>query len=285
METNRVKLKVYDNQFAHGTTLGSGDLKILPDEFVWTRGDDATNKGICVVTESFFNQVQSIRVTHKIGLLIEPISIDRTYYAMVRNPEFQKHFDFILTHNQSLIELNPEKFKFYPFMGCWIHPDDKQVYTKTKDLSIIASDKQMTAGHKLRHEVIRRFRPMFKGAVFGRGSNPIDYKLEALKDYRFQVVIENEKNRHWFTEKICDCFVTGTIPIYHGTPSIGEFYNADGIIQFNTADELEDILKNCNETEYNRRLDAVKDNFERAKKYKSLPDNYIYDWIKQQYKL
>ena len=62
------------------------------------------------------------------------------------------------------------------------------------------------------HEVIQKFGN--KMTVFGRGYDPIEFKIDGLKDYRFSVVIENCKRDYWFTEKLIDCFVTGTIPIY-----------------------------------------------------------------------
>lgn len=34
----------------------------------------------------------------------------------------------------------------------------------------------------------------------------------------------------YFTEKILDCFTTGTIPIYQGAPDIGDYCNAEGIV-------------------------------------------------------
>ena len=124
---------------------------------------------------------------------------------------------------------------WYPFGGCWILPEDRKIYPKKKLISIIASEKRETEGHKLRHEIIDAIRkdPVVSKYVdvFGRGYNPVDYKLEALKDYRFSIVIENEKTPFWFTEKLIDCFMTGTVPIYWGiTPIKG------CITFFNTAD-------------------------------------------------
>lgn len=285
METNRVKLRIYDSQFAHGTALGSGDLKLYPDKFIWTRQGDSEFKDLCVVSESYFHLLDGIKEKRKIGLIIEPMSIDSRYYEIARTTEFQNKFDFIFTHNQNLIDSNPAKFIFYPFIGCWIELEDRKIHNKSKNLSIIASNKRTTVGHKMRHDVINRYRNNFEGAVFGRGYSPVDYKLEALKDYRFQIVIENENSKHWFTEKICDCFVTGTIPIYNGTSTITDFYNAEGIIQFNNIDELDDIFKKCNEDEYNKRFSAVQDNFNRAQINKSLPDNYMFDFLQKQYNL
>ena len=77
--------------------------------------------------------------------------------------------------------------------------------------------------------------------------------------------MENDFYPSYFTEKLHDCFLTGTIPIYLGPPNIGDFYNIDGIIviendngnvSFNS-----DILS---KEYYYEHIDAVKDNYERA---------------------
>lgn len=277
------KLRIYDTQFAHGTALGSGDLKIHPTEFFWTRQDDSSFPNIAVITESMFHEVNSIHAKHKVGLIIEPASISTEPYQRARNKEFQNKFDFIFTHNQMLINSNPEKFKFYPFMGCWIEKNERRIHEKTRNVSIIASAKRETVGHNLRHEAIAALRG--KMSVYGRGYRTVASKLEALGPYRFSVVIENEKSQHWFTEKLCDCFATGTVPIYWGAPTIGQFFDERGIIQFNTVQELGEILTNLTENDYIDRLDAVKINLAKNEEHGFLPDNYIYSVIKQHYNL
>ena len=83
----------------------------------------------------------------------------------------------------------------------------------------------------------------------------------------FCVVIENCKVDYFFTEKLIDCFLTGTIPIYWGCPSIGKFFNINGIITFDTKEECFDIIDTLSEEKYLNMLSHVKENFEEAKKY------------------
>ena len=71
------------------------------------------------------------------------------------------------------------------------------------------------------------------------------------------------------TEKILDCFLTGTIPIYYGAPDIGDHFNMDGIININDFEKISTDL-------YISKLDAVKDNYERALKMEVLED-YIWE--------
>jgi hypothetical protein len=140
-------------------------------------------------------------------------------------------------------------------------------------VSIIASFKRQTDGHRLRHDVIHALGD--KMDVYGNGYRKIDNKLIGLKDYRFSIVIENTKQNFYFSEKLLDCFVTGTVPIYWGCPSIDKFFNKDGIITFNHMDDLNAILNNIDENFYDTMKVAVKNNFDTAMKYKTAEDYLI----------
>jgi hypothetical protein len=87
----------------------------------------------------------------------------------------------------------------------------------------------------------------------------------------FSVAIENASYETYFTEKIQDCFATGTIPIYYGSPDIGKFFNTDGIILLN---EDFDISMLTLELYYDK-LEAVKDNLERVLSF-PVNEDYIY---------
>ena len=140
-------------------------------------------------------------------------------------------------------------------------------------ISIISSNKTQTNGHRLRHDIINQLNG--KIDVYGRTYNPIDYKLDGLKEYKFHIVVENTKRDYWFTEKLIDCFVTGTVPIYWGCPSIGDFFDTNGMIIFDNVEELVDIINNLSIDDYIKRLESIKNNFNKSKKY-LLPDDIIY---------
>ncbi|GAI27598.1 unnamed protein product, partial [marine sediment metagenome] len=111
--------------------------------------------------------------------------------------------------------------------------------------------------------------------IFGRGYNEIESKLTGLADYMFHIVIENSKKDYWFTEKLIDCFVTGTVPLYWGCPSIGEFFDKKGIITFHTKKQLYEIVNNLSQNLYEDILPFIKRNFEEAKKY-ILAEDWLY---------
>ena len=266
------KIKILDNTFSHSILGYCSDFQNSSD-FEWDRTPTNTNENL-VVTDNFLtSNLPSSK--NKIAWLIEPVCVAPQHYDYVRNNLMK--FDYILTHEKTLLDLDYNT-KFIPFGCCWIPEQEQKIYNKTKNISIISSNKTFTDGHKLRHEVIQKFGD--KMDVFGRGYDPIEFKINGLKDYCFSVVIENCKRDYWFTEKLIDCFATGTIPIYWGCPSIGDFFNTDGMLIFDSMDELETILDNCNEELYNSKLDEIKDNFEKSKNF-LLPDKHVYKFIKE----
>jgi hypothetical protein len=175
-------------------------------------------------------------------------------------------YDMIFTHNKDILKLD-NKFKFIVANGFWI--EKPEIYKKTRIVSMIMSDKRMFEGHIYRHKISEKFKG--KIDLFGRGKKEIKIKEEGLKDYMFSIAIENCQYSSYFTEKIMDCFATGTIPIYWGTNDINEFFNKDGIIILNDDFKIEDI----NEELYYSKLDAVKENFERVMQYE-IPEDTIY---------
>lgn len=182
--------------------------------------------------------------------------------------EFLKVFKYIFTHNQELLKLD-DRFKFVPANGCWIM--EPNIYEKSKLISMITSTKQMTQGHRIRAEWINKLKNDID--LYGRGIKEIYMKEEGLCDYMFSVAIENGFYESYFTEKILDCFATGTVPVYLGTPDIGKYFNTDGIIFLTKDFKVSDLTPEL----YYSKMEAIKDNLERVKNMdlNSLED-YIY---------
>jgi hypothetical protein len=220
--------------------------------------------------ELFFNKKVSISfdtitntsdVDLNVLVQIEPPSIINTTQAIIKN---QNKFDIIFAWNNDILNKCGNSVLF-PFGSCWIKDEDQKVHEKTKEISIIASVKRQTMGHNLRHNIIQS--NLINLDLFGNGYNPIENKITALKDYRFSLIIENEKMDNWFTEKIIDCLTTGTIPVYWGCPNIGNYFDTRGFIIVDSIEELISKKNMLNETTYSEMLPYIKINFGLAKKY------------------
>jgi hypothetical protein len=129
-----------------------------------------------------------------------------------------------------------------------------EIYPKSKLISMIASNKRMCSEHLYRQEIIKKFSGQCDH--FGRGFNKIKNKEDGLKDYCFSFVLENATYPNMFTEKITDCFMTGTIPIYYGIKNIGDYFNTDGIIMLTEDFKIEDLSFKL----YKSKLNAIKEN-------------------------
>jgi len=270
----KYKLKICDIAFAH--SVSSSDN--IPKWVEWDR-TPIKPSDTCFFTDLMLPHAQNYFCKKKIAWLLEPPCIINNSYSFVeRNPDL---FDYILTHNlewkkNQSIELQ-NKILYYPMGAVWTKPQDVKIYPKTSNLSIIASDKNYAPGHKLRHEVVRKFGNYIDG-LFGRGYQPIQYKLDGHRNYRFSLAIMNMRLDDYFTDIILDCFAAGTVPIWWGTPNINKYFNSDGIIQFETLEELENILSSLNEDLYQSMLPAIEDNIQRVEQYRTAED-----WFIQQY--
>jgi hypothetical protein len=248
------------------------NFKSFKSEIDWDR-QDITRDIICF-TDFTLGAVNRFRNKTKMAMLIEPPSIFPDIYQIAIS--LKDNFDYILTFNEELIQMG-KPFTKYAYGGCWVENHLQGVHKKSKLVSTIASKMNRTEGHKLRHEVAQKLGS--KIDLYGKGYKEIPLKIDALRDYRYSVTIENCQLKNYFSEKLIDCLVTGTIPIYWGCPNLEEYgFDMRGVIKFNTIDELAKSGAQLSEEDYESRLEAVKKNFEVAQKY-SVTENWIHENI------
>lgn len=272
----KIKLNMIGGGFQHD--ICSSALN-TPKNVIWTKDKSSSI---------------SIHIDNSILLPVDPSKLNFGWFAessaIIPNviekvktsiDEYKFKFKYIFTHDQRIIDLDPSFFKFtYPNALPWVQ--NKKIFKKTKKISSITSNKLVTQGHIFRNKVINNF----DNSViekFGRGTpnelpwtireNGLDEsgKIVALKDFEYSFAFENDNYEHIFCEKITDCFATGTIPIYWGTPSIGNFFNINGIIKYDENFKLENLTSDLYET----KKPYVLENFE---KIIDLPtaEDYIY---------
>lgn len=196
---------------------------------------------------------------------IEPPSIKNITYQIKSNHSL---WDAILTWNEDLLRL-PNSHHFV-FGSCWIDWTEFKP-NKQKHCSFITSAKSYAPGHKLRLQVWEGLQDAedLNGFTIIKHKSPprIPDKNFLFETAKYHITIENEKLNNWITEKTIDCFASKTVPILWGAPNIGDYFNTDGIITFDTIEELKDILDNLDESFYDDRQDAIQENFERSKQY------------------
>jgi hypothetical protein len=194
--------------------------------------------------------------------------IEQNYEAMLARCEG------IFTSNEYLCSLHDRIYKTVPSATSWIK--DFKLYEKTKLISMIASNKSFTQGHLKRLEYIKEFKD--KVDFFGRGFKEIDKKEQGLCDYMFSIAIENCEIPGYFSEKITDCFATGTIPIYLGPKeTVSRYFNPNGIIFLDETFDLNSLTKEL----YYDKIEYVKENLEIARNFPIMEDYIFENYIKE----
>jgi len=159
----------------------------------------------------------------------EPLVIHGKYY---KNIWLLRHkFDYILCRYEKYAASYANVIQF-AVVESWV--DSSQLRwppIKTHNCSLIASEKTHLVGHKLRHAVVDWISTVQADVhVMGRGYQPFDLKQDGLLPYHYSIVIENVPEPDCFTEKLLDCMLCGTLPIYYGPRNIGNYFNLKGII-------------------------------------------------------
>jgi hypothetical protein len=191
-----------------------------------------------------------------------------------------QYFNYIMSPYNYIENLVGSRYIWTPPCGSRILLEDFGIYEKERLISIVASNKTWTTGHKLRHEIIKRYPG--KIDTYGSGYNNIidNYngtrmgKIIAVAPYYYSFAIMNSIHDDFFTEVLTDVLATGTIPIWWGTKNISKYFNMDGIISFNTVEELDLIIPTLTPELYASKTNAILENIEKAKLYSSR-----FEWI------
>lgn len=224
------------------------------------------------------------------GILTEPRCVKPQLYTILyhNSLELKRRVKKVFTSDEEL--LKSPMFELLPFLGgSFIRPEDTNIHKKNKMLSIVVSEKRYAEGHKLRHAIVAEegycmdtygpdYTSLYTYPEVSRGNTKEYYNYvtggldRVFKNYRYSIAIENQKSKHFFSEKIVNCFATGTIPIYWGAETIADYFNPEGIITFDTLDDLKNILFNLSEEQYLSMKPAIEDNFARHFEYISFDD-------------
>lgn len=200
--------------------------------------------------------------TRRVAMLCEPNSS----LPFLHKPSLAHRFALILTHDARLLN-QCAPYVELPFGTSFVEHvlSDDCKFSKTKLVSMIgAPHPNPQAGHILRNQVIEVLASRSDVDRFGKGVRWIDSKLDGLADYAFSIAMENCSRDFYFTEKIIDCLLTDTVPIYCGCKGICRYFDLRGMLVFETLPELQTILDGLTWDQYTQMLPYMRANRQRA---------------------
>ena len=102
---------------------------------------------------------------------------------------------------------------------------------KRTAVSWVTSDATQKEGHRLRMNFKNfLYQQQFSFDLFGRGFCPIDDKFDGVFPYKYSIAIENYSCDDYWTEKITDCFLSWTLPIYYGAKNITRYFPKESML-------------------------------------------------------
>lgn len=190
-----------------------------------------------------------------------------------------RRFFRVLTHDPELLD-GCRNAVFMPLGSSYIRPGDRRAdEPKQFGVSFVCGAKRLLEGHDLRQRLWLRQQEIRIPHEFWISSrdpippvdrNPVLPEASAAKSrvfrWQFHICAENCRITNYFSEKLVDCLVTGTVPIYRGCPNIADFFDPRGMISFETEDEAINMCNNLDKSvfdsmkpfiEANRALAAV----------------------------
>ena len=192
-----------------------------------------------------------------------------------------KKYDKIVTSNPEVLD-KCSNAKFMVYGTTWLnkskhHPDSFGKFTdnlgnlkKELSLSMVCGSLSGKPGYNLRHiifqnkdkiDVSKKFYSSTRFIIPNVPTLPNDDKIH-LFNSMYSVAIESTEEVNYLSEKLIDCLITKTIPVYWGCPNISDFFDTSYWLR------LEDLVnfKFTNEYYYNN-LEKINNNFEKAKQY------------------
>jgi hypothetical protein len=238
------------------------------------------------------DRLKTSNILPNIFIHVEPHVI-APYLESYLIENYQKYHT-IFTYNTNILNKCPNS-KCYYYGSSWI---PKSYYSNIDQLkkqfkiSNIAGTKLINnaTGHMFRQKIhnsqyiLKKFPITFYRSsrqhppITDYDNNPFleeDSKICLFDTFQFSIIIENSKQENYFTEKLIDCLVTKTIPIYWGCPNISDIFDITGWIILNTdsVKELDEKLRVLNNEYYEKYKDIVEKNYINAQEYVLLCKN------------
>lgn len=252
----------------YGLKLGPHPSRVRLDQLDWPLGapDGIAGKTLADLTPDDHLIIPPRNTVHfrwgfgtraKVSLIFaEPRAVHGRHMRLLRLTH--RRFHRILTADETLLAQIPNAL-FFPFGSTWLSKGRDLDLTKTAMCSLIASAKRALEGHELRHAVVDWLRQTGQPVeIMGRGYRPFADKSEGLAPYRYSVVIENVRERNYFSEKLIDALLCETVPIYWGCPNIGDFFDPGAMIPCTSLQEVQQAIAAMSEADYAARLPVLR---------------------------
>ncbi|HDQ04637.1 MAG TPA: hypothetical protein ENN23_08785 [Deltaproteobacteria bacterium] len=198
-------------------------------------------------------------------------------WAVMQEPYYRGHSDWLIEGHDFFAKVfthhPPSQGKKYitshPALPWHVDKNydqliDMEPPRKTKKISGIIGNANDLPGHARRFKLLKVIQAdkNLDIDLFGRAVRPIDDKWDGLAPYEFSLAIENSSSFDYWTEKIADCFLAWTVPLYYGCKNIDKYFPSDSFIKIDINDPgscIGVIKLEIEKKSWKRRLSALEE--------------------------
>jgi hypothetical protein len=196
-------------------------------------------------------------------------------WAVMQEPYIPNLFDWMIEGHEPFARVfthhppsgEPKYVRSHPALPWFVNKTfdeliDAVPQQKGERISFITSNLTWLPGHRnrtaLRHYLAQQ--EDLPVDIYGHGIRFIADKWDGLAPYRFALAIENSNSADYWTEKVTDCFLSWTVPLYDGCTNLEDYFPAESFIRIDASDPatVADCLRRLStEQEWSRRLPAI----------------------------
>lgn len=148
-----------------------------------------------------------------------------------------EQFAHVFTHHPAKKSAGEKYIRCHPAVPWHVNKSYDELKSiavpdKQRSISSITSNLEAFPGHKVRKDFLALVRSSgLPIDLYGKGVSFIEDKWDGLVPYHYSLAIENSSSPDYWTEKIADCFLSWTIPIYYGCTNLEDYFPAESFIR------------------------------------------------------
>ena len=179
-------------------------------------------------------------------------------WAIMQEPYLRGHSDWMVEGHESFSKVfthykpyDSDKYvTSHPAIPWYVNKTYDQLISldipsKTKKLSWVVGNATDLPGHFKRLSFLRSLKQDASVDIdlFGRAVEYIEDKWDGLASYQYSLAVENSSNPDYWTEKLADCFLTWTVPIYYGCTNLECYFPKESFIRIDIEHPEESLAK------------------------------------------
>lgn len=221
------------------------------------------------------NRIENVNISKsKIYFLNSETRYEPSYFMRPSKEKFLTQFDKVYSPNfinlENIINVPPFlswRLRGDPFAD-FSSISDLDFYSqfnpkKEKLLSVYCTTKQITEIQKVRLDFVTKLKNIFGDDLDWYGADKkTKTKIDGVGRYKYHLVLENQLQHNFISEKLYDSFLGNAYPIYAGASNAKNYFNEKSFCSINLNDfngSVKNIIDCISDDTHDKNIQALQD--------------------------